>query len=339
MIIGETPKRHVASPRARKYIREHHYDIIKVEKKVIGTGPGRRIIERDVINYMSDRSSHEPMDTKGTKARVKMTPLAMKYVQKYNLDLQAYSDPSRRLYVKDVSELMLTDYSSSDKLTELVPMSNMRRAIARSMSESVRTRPHVTLHTEVDMTHVMATREKSNPKPSLTDIFVLLVAKLLNNHPALNSTFTEKGILLRRSVHIGVAVALDEGLIVPVVQDANQKSLDEIHGELDRLIKSARSHRLKQHEIQGGTFTISNLGMFDIDQFNPIINDDQAAVLGIGRTKDKVIADDGAIRIASVLSLSLSFDHRIVDGAPAAAFLTQLKAYVEMWNGNQLGGT
>jgi pyruvate dehydrogenase E2 component (dihydrolipoamide acetyltransferase) len=157
-----------------------------------------------------------------------------------------------------------------------------------------------------------------------TDLLVKEVAELLADHPLLNATLTERGIVCPPAVHMGVAVALEDGLIVPVIRDAGGRSLADLARDRVDLAARAQAGTLTMDEVEGGTFTISNLGSFGADAFTPIVNPPQCAILGVGRIVDKPVAVDGLVQIRPTMWLSLTFDHRIVDGAPAARFLQQL---------------
>jgi len=203
------------------------------------------------------------------------------------------------------------------------------------MQASKQNAPHVTLTTEVNVDKTVALRSKLNAKNadvrfSYTDILVKMAATALRNHPIINSSITDDSIIIHDRINVGVAVALDEGLIVPVVRDADRKGLKAIKAETKDLISKARSNTLSPDEMSGATFTISNLGGYDIDGFTPVINLPECCILGVGRIVRKpVINENDEIVPASMMVLSLSFDHRIVDGATAAEFLKDIKSYLE----------
>jgi len=164
---------------------------------------------------------------------------------------------------------------------------------------------------------------------SYTDMLVKAVAKALTEHPIINSTLENEQIKIFANINIGVAVATETGLIVPVIQEANGKSLTEISSTLKELIEKAKQNRLSKEELTGGTFTITNLGMYGVDVFTPIINPPETAILGVGRVAEKPIAVGGQMVIRPMMQLSLTFDHRVVDGAPAAEFLQKVKQKLE----------
>jgi pyruvate dehydrogenase E2 component (dihydrolipoamide acetyltransferase) len=206
------------------------------------------------------------------------------------------------------------------------------------MAQSAHTAAPVTLTTEVDATELAALRERikrdigGGKTPSYTDLLTRLVALALLEHPQVNSSFAGDGIVRHPAVHIGIAVDTEQGLLVPVVRDAHLKSVQRIATESAALIERARSGKAGADDLGGGTFSISNLGMYEIDAFTPIINLPECAVLGVGRiVARQVVVDEEreTVAIRKMMVLSLTFDHRLVDGAPAARFLQQVKRWIE----------
>jgi pyruvate dehydrogenase E2 component (dihydrolipoamide acetyltransferase) len=199
----------------------------------------------------------------------------------------------------------------------------MRLAIAQNMVDSLRTMAQVTSLTEADVTELVKLREQIKTRFSLTytDLIIKAVAIALRQHPLLNATLAGEEIVLLDEIHVGMAVALDEGLIVPVVRHADRLQLAEIAAETRRLAEAARGGTLAVDEAVGSTFTVTNLGTYGIDHSTPVINPPEVAILGVGRIIEKPAVFEGQITKRSMLGLSLTFDHRVVDGAPAAAFL------------------
>ena len=286
--------------------------------------------------------------------RVKASPLAKKIAAELGVDLTtvAGSGPNGRIVQKDVLSAEVKPAVVAQTVKENVkpvapvtvsavsgdivkPLTNMRKVIAKRMQQSKTTAPHVTLTTEVNVDKTIALRSKLNAKNtdvrfSYTDILVKMAATALRNYPKINASITDDSIILHDKVNVGVAVALDDGLIVPVVKDADRKGLKAITKEAKDLINKARTNALSPDEMSGATFTISNLGSYDIDGFTPIINLPEAAILGVGRiVKKAVVNANDEIVPASMMVLSLSFDHRVVDGAQAAEFLKAIKGYLE----------
>ncbi|HHY91954.1 MAG TPA: 2-oxo acid dehydrogenase subunit E2, partial [Firmicutes bacterium] len=212
------------------------------------------------------------------------------------------------------------------------PLSGMRKVIARRMAESKRTAPHVTFNMAVDMTRAKALREAlkaQEKKVSFNDIVVLAAARALRDFPVVNASLTEAEIIYHNAIHVGVAVALDNGLIVPVVKNADRKDLLTLAQEIKDLAARARAGKLSPDEASGSTFTVTNLGMYGMDTFTPIINLPESAILGVNSIQDKPVVVEGNIVIRPMMNLSLSVDHRLIDGALAAQFLSRVKAYLE----------
>jgi pyruvate dehydrogenase E2 component (dihydrolipoamide acetyltransferase) len=222
---------------------------------------------------------------------------------------------------------------------EEVPLSAMRRTVARRLVESMRSTPHFYLTITVDAEALLAFRAELNRqlqgggedlKVSVNDLIVKACAGLLRTNPDLNVSFGGDKLLLHRRVHVGIAVALDGGLIVPVIRDADTKALTQVAREARELIGRAREGRLAAAELTGGTFTVSNLGMYGIDQFTAVINPPEAAILAVGAAvAEPVATEDGALEVHRRMRLTLSIDHRALDGATGAGFLAQLKSVLE----------
>lgn len=214
------------------------------------------------------------------------------------------------------------------------PLSMMREAIAKRLSQSNVEAPHFFLTVEVRMENAISFRESLNSfdeenKISFNDIIVKACAAALQEHPEVNATFMKDKIRIFGNVHIGVAVAIDEGLITPVIHDVDKKGLRDISAETKDLAARARQRKLKPEEYSGSTFTISNLGMFGVDEFTAIINPPEAAILAVGAIAEKPVVDDGEIKIGKRMRITLSSDHRVVDGAMAAQFMQTLKKILE----------
>jgi pyruvate dehydrogenase E2 component (dihydrolipoamide acetyltransferase) len=218
------------------------------------------------------------------------------------------------------------------KLGATVPAGRMRRIIARRMAESLQTTAQLTMFAEADVTAMVAKRQdlKATDGVTYTDIVVYLVARTLRRFPLMNARLLgDDQIVVPEEINVGVAAALPDGLIVPVVHRADQRSLAEISGETAALVEKARQGQLTEQEITGGTFTVSNLGTFGIDHFTPILNLPESAILGVGRIAKKPVVVEGQVAVRSVLGLSLTIDHRVIDGAPAAEFLQALITTLE----------
>jgi len=220
-----------------------------------------------------------------------------------------------------------------EEQAEVIPLSGVRKVVAERMAYSFRTAPHAILMLEVDMSEAVKLRQDfekmKNVQLSYNAVFVKAVAMALREYPILNSTLEEKQIKVLKNINVGVAVATERGLIVPVIHDVDEKSLADLSSTIAQLVEKTRLDTLSRNDVTGGTFTITNLGMFGVDAFIAIINPKQAAILAIGRIADKPKVVDGQIVIQPTVTLSLSFDHRIIDGAPAAQFLNRIKEILE----------
>ena len=214
-----------------------------------------------------------------------------------------------------------------------VPLTLMRKTIAKRLTESKVTAPHFYLNYEVEMKKAIEFRSTINAatdaKISFNDLIVKAVASALRKHPDVNATFAGDKVIRRGSVHIGIAVAIEEGLITPVLRDVDQKGLSEISAESKELAARARDKKLKPEEFSGGTFTVSNLGMFGVESFTAIINPPEGAILAVGAIVEKPVAENGQIVVGSRMMMTLSCDHRVIDGATGAQFMQDLKKFLE----------
>ena len=325
-----------ASPAARQLAEKLAIDLTQVT----ASGPGGRILEADVQRYIDLRG---PVPTETT--RLKASPLARRLAKEHGVDLSSIvgSGPDGRVVRDDVlqasataAEAPVVETPVLQQATDVIPMGGIREIIAERMTLSLQTNASVTLHTEVDATAFVELRGMLNDKLqarevslTYTDLLVKVVANALREHPRLNATLTDEGIHLLPEINIGVAVALEDGLVVPVIRNADKARLSEISGQVRGFAERARSNQLTPGELQGGTFTITNLGNFGIDAFTPIINPPESAILGVGRILKKPVVHEDEIVVRSMLTLSLTFDHRIVDGAPAAQFLQTVSSYIQ----------
>jgi len=212
---------------------------------------------------------------------------------------------------------------------EMIPLTEMRRLIAEHMALSKQTIPHVMTAHEVDMSHVVAAREKNKSRPSVTSYIALATAKALRKYPGVNSVYTSKGLVQRKGVHIGIAVATEDGLLVPVVKNADKQKLEELHKGIKDLAERARSKKLNPDEVRGGTFTITNPGVFNSLISAPVIPVGQSGILGVGTMVKRPVVVEDKVEIRPILILSLSFDHRTFDGATADSFLEEIRKGLE----------
>lgn len=208
----------------------------------------------------------------------------------------------------------------------------MRGTIASRMYDSLQQMAQLTLNMDVDMSAVVADRERrkaDGAAPGFTDYVIAAAAKALVDHPFANSQITGDGVALLPQVNVGMAVALDDGLVVPVIRDTANLSLDDLSAETTRLAEAARAGKLKLDDLEGGTFSVTALGMFGVDGFTPVINAPNTAILGVGRLRDETVWVDDTPRRTTVLTLSLTWDHRAFDGAPAAEFTRSIRQHLE----------
>jgi len=324
-----------SSPRARRVADELAIDVSALAG--LGTGIDGRIVEADVVKY------HEELVA--AKKAGKITPLADSGV-----DLSALAgagsghagkvvaDDVRRAAAPIAAPAAAPAAEPASDILKVTPLAGMRKMIADNVARSASTAPHVTLTTSVDMSEassfrkkVLASVEKSHGvRISFTDIIAKSTATALSEHPVMNSTLVDNKITQYRSVHLGIAVSLGEGgLVVPTLRNAQDKSLPQISAEIKTLAAKARDGKLGIDEMTGGTFSLTNLGTYGVESFNPVINPPQCAILGVCTIKDSIVAVEGAAQVRPIMNLCLSFDHRITDGAVAAAFLARLKAILE----------
>ena len=220
------------------------------------------------------------------------------------------------------------------RVKETVPLSGMRRIVAKRMTQSKQTAPHFYLGVDVDMSAVEKRRGELKQKgaaivPSINDFILAAVAKALRDFPALNASFTDEGVKIFADINLGMAVALEEGLVVPVIRNADTLSLEQMAERSRSLAEKAQKKKLFPLDYEGGTFTVSNLGMLGVDSFTAIINPPEGAILAVGRVAPRVVAVDGGIAARPMMTMNLSADHRVVDGAYGARFLQQVKRFLE----------
>ena len=318
----------IASPAAKKLAKEKGIDLTLVT----GTGPNGRITEDDVKNYTPAPAAPAAPAAEEVP-KVKASPLAAAVAADLGLDLEKIGAKDRVL-AEDILRYLESTREKAEEAPkeELVPMNGMRKAIAKNMLNSHMTSPTVTANLSVDMSAMKAYREQLKAKEikvSYTDLLVKFVAKALTEYPLLTCSVEDNKIRYKHYVNMGVAVALDNGLVVPNVTDADKKSLTEISAEIKELAKLAREGGLPMEKLRGGTFTITNLGMYGIESFTPIINQPEVAILGVTTMEDRAVVRGGEIVIRPMMTLSLTFDHRVVDGSVAAEFLQRVKNLLE----------
>lgn len=327
------------------YIGEQNEEIpdeeLEIENEASDNVDNTEIIQSDSRN--SEYQSHPPLN------KYRATPSARRIARERNISLTQVkgTGPKGRIQAQDVRDfepfVPETEYAtqSNKHEYEFIPWSSSRKLIAQNMLHSKQTIPHVTMTSEVIMEKALKFREeimssveqKTEKRLSVLDIIVKAAAHALQHYSVFNSTVDDNGIYRHQQINIGVAVALEDGLIVPVIKSVHQKGLVEIVKETKELANKARSGQLALDDLSGGTFTISSLGKSRVTQFTPIINAPEVAILGVGGIyqKEKIVIKDGNVSVEQLpaLQLSLSFDHRVIDGAPAAEFLSFLTETLE----------
>ncbi len=320
-----------ASPRARKLAREKGVDLAQVTPT---GGAGVRVAERDVLAYL--------------RSLPKVTPVAQKMAAEAGLDLRQVTGtgPGGKITREDVERALAVPPAAQPpapiplpeaEVLERVPLKGVRGIIAQRMAASVHTSARVTLMMEADATQFvdMRTRLKARVSeewgfaPGYNDLLAKIVAGALRKYPYMNARLAADAVEYLAPVNMGMAVDTERGLLVPVIRDADKKSLRQFGAEFRELAEGARTGRISPDALSGGTFTITNLGMYDVDAFTPVINLPEAAILGVGRIAEKAVVRDGEIVARHMWTLSLVFDHRLVDGAPAARFLQYIKDLIE----------
>jgi pyruvate dehydrogenase E2 component (dihydrolipoamide acetyltransferase) len=274
--------------------------------------------------------------------RVLISPLARKLAKEKGIDISNLkgSGDNGRIIKRDIDSYKPSSYSQFIKQTPFVnessfetSNSSMRKAIAKRLSDSKFSAPHYYLNIELEMDNMISFRQQfintQNVKISFNDIIAKAVALSLAQHPKVNSRWYDDKIIFYEHVHLGVAVAVEDGLVVPVLKFANSKDLPEINSEIKDFAERAKSKKLVPSEIEGSTFTISNLGMFGIESFTSIINQPNSAILSIGSIIQKPIVKNGEIVVGNTMKLTLACDHRTVDGATGSLFLKTLREYIE----------
>ena len=326
-----------ASPAAKRLAKELDVNYLALQ----GTGPGGRIVEADVQSAASGQTASQQPAVAAiqsqSSANIKASPLAKRIAEQRAIDLSQVrgTGPGGRIVQSDVENLGASIAQASGPVAgDMVPVKGMRKTIAQRMHQSLQDSAQLTMDMAAVMEDAVKLREQlirewdGAARPTFTDLVIKAAAKALQKHPLMNSQFGGTGIQLLNEIHVGIAVALPEGLVVPVVRHADQLSLKEIAIESARLATSARNGTLGLDDYAGGTFTISALGMFGVDSFTPIINQPQSGILGVNRILDGVAWEGETPIRQKQMNLSLTWDHRVLDGAPAAEFLQTVVEYL-----------
>lgn len=294
------------------------------------------------VNTASVAAAPQPRTTGPSETQVpqygklKASPAARRIAREKGLDLSEVrgTGPEGAVLADDVCRFMAEPTAATGGAHSVQELTPMRRIIGERMTKSKQTAPHFYLSVDVDMTEISRRRNTSKDRgesliPSINDFVISGCARALRNFPSLNAAFTERGIQLYSDINIGMAVALDEGLVVPVIRNADRLSLQELAMLSRELAEKAQNKKLFPLDYEGGSFTVSNLGMFGIDKFVAIINPPQSAILAVGRVAPRVVAHGDGIAVRPTMTMSLSADHRVVDGVMAARYLRQVKTVLE----------
>jgi pyruvate dehydrogenase E2 component (dihydrolipoamide acetyltransferase) len=301
--------------------------------------------EEEEVKNTEDKIEDINIDFSNESDRIKASPLAKKLASEKGVDISMVkgSGDGGRIIKEDIEnfkhsenipikEVKLPEIYSKESYEE-IPVSQMRKTISKRLAESKFSAPHFYLTMEIDMDNCIEGRNKINEtsdvKISFNDIIIKAAAVSLRKHPMVNASFLTDKIRVNNHIHIGVAVAVDEGLLVPVIRFADNKSLSHISTEVRNLAGKAKNKELQPSDWEGNTFTISNLGMFGIDEFTAIINPNDACILAVGGIKNTPVVKNGEIVPGNVMKVTLSCDHRVVDGAIGSAFLKTLKELIE----------
>jgi len=317
-------------------IAEEDEDITGLEKEIAREGFHR-----------AEKVEEEPYERieQETSARIKASPLAMRLAKEKGIDISKVkgTGPFGRIVQRDIEAYLAGAEAASVEMEPIFhaeepyleeELTLMRKTIARKMAQSKSTIPHFYLTSEIDMDKAVELRDYLNSlggeiKISFTDMIVKAVAKALKRYPRLNASFTTDKIKVHRGINIGVAVALEEGLITPVIRACDIKGLGQIAAEIRDLTEKARARKLMPEEYSGATFTVSNLGMYDVENFSAIINPPEGAILAVGAVSKKAIVTGDGVGIGYRMKVTLSCDHRIIDGATGAKFLQEFKRMLE----------
>ncbi len=330
-----------ATPRARRKAHELGVDLTQVP----ASGPGGRIVEADV-RWFADQMSAQ------SKEMPRVSPVARRLAAELGVDLSTVQGTGEggRIRREDIERAAAARKAAAAPpvtppvLTPAGPievLSGVRRLVAERMTRNFTSTPHFYLTAEVDASALTRMRDGLLPRIeattgtrlTITDILVKVCARALREHPEVNVTYAETpdgpGLIRQTEVNVGIAVALDDGLVVPVIRQADCLTLAEIASKRAEVVERARVGKLNLSDLEGGTFTLTNLGMFGVDHFQAIINSPQAAILAVGRVRERPVAVSGTVLIRPTLYLTLSLDHRLVDGAQGARFLESLARLIE----------
>ena len=315
----------------RKILAFEGTDVPVAESIGLIAAPDEQIQETQVTVATTEKTITPTVPEKELteiEERVVASPAAKRLAREHEVDLAKVvgTGPEGRIVEDDVRRL-IEAVAGVPRVREVIPLTGIRKTTAERLSKSFQTAPHSTVSMDVDMAEARKLHEET--QASYTDILVKAVAEALKEHSIINSTLDGEQIKVYEDINVGVAVATEKGLLVPVVHNADRLSLKEISSVVKSLVEKAREGKLTKEDLTGGTFTVTNLGMYGVDFFIPIINPPETAILGVGRVAEKPVVVDKIVVVKPVMNLSLAYDHRVVDGAPAAQFLRRVKQLLE----------
>ena len=342
-------------PPVPKEAQEEARPAVELPAPYVPTSPPPVVAERKVRELRESRSRRDSQEVTGDGARLVASPLVKRMAEEHHLDLRQIegSGPGGRIIKQDIEAYLTKSPTVGPRLTGQVvptaqtviatpappagkePFSRMRATIAKRMADSMREVPHFYVTCEIDMSEAvrlraaLKTSDRVAADVTYTHFLIKAVAVALERHPRINASYAEDSCELKAEINIGIAVSLDDGLIVPVLHDCKKLSLLEIAAQANVLVERARAGKPAGHDLSGGTFTISNMGMLPIEHFTAIINQPQGAILAVGAIKERPVVRGGQLAIAHTMMVTLSSDHRILDGVTSGQFLAELKKLLE----------
>jgi pyruvate dehydrogenase E2 component (dihydrolipoamide acetyltransferase) len=335
-VLSEKVTYDVEAPAAgvlRKILAEEGMDLPVDATLALIASPDEELPESEVeaapsVNLVEEVAE---VETEGetVRKRVLASPAAKRLAKEQSIDLTQLrgTGPEGRIVEEDVRRCMEKQPELAPRVKEELPLTGIRKTTADRVASSFRTAPHSFIIMDVDMKNTEKLREKTGA--SYTAILVLASAEALRENPTVNATLKDEKIRVYDDVNIGVAVSTEKGLVVPIIRNADKKQLAEISSELEELADRARQGKLSKEQVTGGTFTVTNLGMYGVDMFLPIINPPEAAILATGRIAEKPVIVNKEVTAKPLMTLTLAYDHRVIDGAPAAVFLRKIKKILE----------
>lgn len=336
-VLSEKVTYDVEAPAAgvlRKILAEEGMDLPVNATLAFITAPGEELLESEIetapsVNHVEEGVVKEETEVGTFKERVLASPAAKRLAREQNVDLTRVrgTGPEGRIVEEDVRRRIEGQPELTPRVKEELPLTGIRKTTAERVASSFRTAPHSFIIMDVDMKNAEKLREETGA--SYTAILVLALAKALRENPTVNATLKDGKIRVYDDINVGVAVSTEKGLVVPIIWNADKKQLAQISSELEELAEKARQGKLSKEQLAGGTFTVTNLGMYDVDMFLPIINPPEAAILAAGRIVEKPVIVNEQVVAKPLMTLTLAYDHRIVDGAPAAVFLRKIKKILE----------